>query len=118
MLHRSTGAEGFYPNGGLLIDKQGALYGTTQEGTASQGPTVYKLTPPASGKGPWTITVLHSLVDGNPVGLSFDNQGALYGTTQGMGTVFKLKPPSSGKGPWAETVLTDFAGGCYRDAIL
>jgi uncharacterized repeat protein (TIGR03803 family) len=119
VLHSFTAAEGSYPEGGLLFDKQGALYGATQMGPASQSGTVFKLTPPASGKGPWTITVLHSFtysVDGQiPVGLVFDNQGALYGTTQsggpsGNGTVFRLKPPSSGKGPWTETVLADFAG--------
>ena len=119
VLHSFTGAEGFNPNGDLLLDRQGALYGATQMGTTSQGPTVFKLMPPASGKGPWTITVLHSFSGGAyanlSAGLIFDNQGALYGTAQnggpsGKGMVFKLNPPSSGKGDWTETVPADFAG--------
>jgi uncharacterized repeat protein (TIGR03803 family) len=53
----------------------------------------------------------------NPeAGLTFDSNGALYGTTYfggtlGFGTVFRLVPPASGKTVWTETVLYSFKGG-------
>ena len=128
VLHNFAGSDGAEPGAGLIFDNQGALYGTTQIGGRSQnGSTVFKLTPPLSGKGPWTITVLHSFTGGTDGsqpdgGLIFDKQGALYGTTRGggswgAGTVFKLTPPSSGKGPWTETVLTDFAGASISQPL-
>ncbi len=118
----ADGAGGSTPSGNLVFDAHGALYGTTQAGGKTNSGTVFKLTPPASGKGPWPETVLYQfkgnkdLKDGiQPTGsLIFDKQGALYGmTTNGgrgaSGTVFKLTPPASGDGPWAETVLHEFA---------
>ena len=49
-------------------------------------------------------------------GLTFDSNGALYGTTYfggtlGFGTVFKLAPPALGNTAWTETVLYSFKGG-------
>ncbi len=122
------GTDGATPQSRLIVDAKGALYGTTWSGgTSFQGlagsGTVFKLTPPASGTGPWTETVLHafpaSYSDGvAPVGaLILDASGALYGATSegglpgtGHGTVFKLTPPSSGAGPWTETILYSFNG--------
>jgi len=51
--------DGAYPNGGLVFDKMGNLYGTTASGTtiASYG-TVFRLSPPAAGKAAWTETTL------------------------------------------------------------
>ncbi len=89
--------------------------------------TVFKLTPPASGTGPWTETVLYELKSSvGSIALIFDTQGSLYGTTanggsSNNGTAFKLTPPSasgirpltaaaSGTGQWTETVLHNFAG--------
>jgi len=94
------GADGRSPNGGLVQDPGGNIYGTTQIGPGEffLG-TVFKLSPAHK------LTVLHSfkgLEDGAvPVaGLIRDNGGNLYGTTvknfliqqvQGGG-VFKIKP--------------------------
>jgi uncharacterized repeat protein (TIGR03803 family) len=81
---------------------QGALYGTTREGANAGNGSVFKLTPPAGGGTPWSLTVLHSFTGapdgGNPyAGLVFDRTGALYGTTSaggnsGFGTVFFVQP--------------------------
>lgn len=116
ILHTFIGSDGQQPNGSLVFDQTGNLYGTTSAGGAYGYGTVFKLTP--SPNGSWTQTVLHEFnrTDGaNPEGsLIFDNAGNLYGTTaQGgahysNGTVFKLS--LSAKGSWIETVLFSFGG--------
>jgi uncharacterized repeat protein (TIGR03803 family) len=116
--------DGSHPVAGLIADKQGSLYSTTEYGGTEDSGTAFKLTPPAPGKTAWTETVLHSFCvttvceDGSyPVaGLVFDQQGALYGTTyQGGnstgGVVFKLTPPANGQTNWTERVLHSFTGG-------
>jgi uncharacterized repeat protein (TIGR03803 family) len=109
VLHRfAFGADSGFPAGGLVMDKEGNLYGTTYgNGTAAPG-TVYKVT--KDGK----ETVLHTFKTGSdgdaPMGsLIMDTEGNLYGTTSGnpgdnFGTVFKMTP--KGK----ETVLYRFLG--------
>ncbi len=102
------GADGGIPEGGLILDAKGNLYGTTYGNGAAVPGTVFKL--PPSGK----ETVLHTFRGGkdgeNPAaGLVMDVSGNLYGTTSGigggsLGTVFKVSP--TGK----ETVLWTFKG--------
>jgi uncharacterized repeat protein (TIGR03803 family) len=125
-----TGPGGENPQGNLVFDSGGNLYGTTVNGgisnsnclpSASCG-VVFKLSPPTSNGDPWTETVLYDFcsqsncTDGfNPEsGVIFDSQGNLYGTAyQGgdcshCGVVFELSPPSGGVGLWTETVLYNF----------
>jgi uncharacterized repeat protein (TIGR03803 family) len=124
------GNDGGVPAAGLVMDAQGALYGTTEFGGRNLIGVVFKLTPPRPGTTTWTETVLHNFSynyatgdnDGaNPTaGLLMDATGALYGTTiaggranpsgVGFGTVFKLTP-RAGTTAWTETVLYRFAGG-------
>ncbi len=113
VLH-SFGAtgDGATPVGGLLVDKSGALYGTTYAGGSAGDGTVFKLTP--SGKA-YTESFLYSFKGGSdgsqPTStLVEDASGALYGTTNAggsndLGTVFKLVP--SGK-TYAESVIYSF----------
>lgn len=111
LLHSFAGTpDGEDPYAGLLRDKAGNFYGTTQYGGTNGGfGTIFKLS--AKGK----LTLLHSFAgtpDGvNPLaGLLRDAAGNLYGTTYyggsngGFGTVFKLSP----KGKL--TLLHSFAG--------
>lgn len=116
----TNGTDGAYPNGGLVIDNKGALYGTTNDGGGGGGlGKLFKLTPPPAGKTQWTYTVLHSFGTGNDgrhplAGLVMDNNGALYGTTAHgggygyYGTVFKLAPPATGQTRWTQSVLYRF----------
>jgi uncharacterized repeat protein (TIGR03803 family) len=126
VLHGFTGgSDGFQPNGTLIFDAAGNLYGVTSRGGNQSCPTgcgtVYKLAP--SGGGKWTKTVLYSFSgkDGAfPLGgLTLDSAGNLYGTTwqggdyqscpqNGCGVVFRLKPGRQGQ--WTETVLLAFDG--------
>jgi uncharacterized repeat protein (TIGR03803 family) len=100
---------------GLILDSAGNLYGTTVNGGAASGGTVYELSP---GSG-WAFTLLYSLQSDNPDAygsgsrLTMDAAGNLYGTTvqggqYGMGSVFKLTPAM---GSWTYTSLHDFTGG-------
>lgn len=125
------GSDGAGPEGTLLQDGSGALYGTTLEGGSSRClgglgcGTVFKLTPPAPGRKIWNESRLHVFrggTDGSaPFGsLASDGADALYGTTarggdpacsRGCGTIFKLTPPTRGRARWAETILYAFKGG-------
>src|SRR5258708_8182362 len=106
----SGGADGLQPEGTLVLDTAGNLYGTTQVGGTCCG-VVFKLTHNSDGS--WTQSVLYTFAGGSdgsePVaGLVFDAAGNLYGTTQEgggggcgiirCGTVFELTPNSSGGG--------------------
>lgn len=97
---QSSGGAG--PNAGVVLGKNGALYGTTGAGTASSG-TVFRLAPPAAAGGAWTETTLHTFTGQNGDGANpsggpvIGSNGALYGTTQyggtaNSGTVFEIMP--------------------------
>ena len=106
------------PNGNLLMDATGALYGTAVSGSPYGSGAVYKLTPPQAGATVWTETILYGFGGVNGIapqaGVIADQQGNLYGTTQqggafGQGVVYKLFPPASGQTEWTEQVLHSFA---------
>ncbi len=112
--------DGGQPWAGVVMDKNGNLYGTTSAGgDASCAPihgfcgTAYELSP--NGDGTWTETVLVDFTGDNgltPYGsLILDDAGNLYGTTEaggpnGWGTVFELSP--NGDGTWTQTILHGF----------
>jgi hypothetical protein len=117
--------DGANPNGGLLIDNTGAIYGTTQIGgfdcqhNSNNGcGTVYRLNPPAKQGQPWTRTFLHIFASGADGGvpnggLIFDQSGDLYGTMPaGVGTygaIFRLVAQPDGK--WADHIVYTFTDG-------
>ncbi len=120
VLYTFTGGrDGSAPAGGLLMGKDGSLYGTASQGGANGYGVVFRLTPPAGGSGPWTETTLFSFSGGadggTPLGsLAAGKDGALYGTTQnggaqGLGVVFRLAADAGGTS-WREQVLHAFSG--------
>jgi uncharacterized repeat protein (TIGR03803 family) len=117
VLYTFTGStDGQFPQGGVIFDGSGNLYGGAVTGGSGQGGTVFQLTP---SSGDWNFNLLASLEE-SPEGaqgvetpLAFDSQGNLYGTTHddgqyGLGTLFKLTPTLTG---WTYTDLHDFTGG-------
>lgn len=110
--------DGSGPNGNLVFDSAGNIYGTTEYGGENAFGTVFKLT--YSG-GSWTESVLYSFMGGadgsTPLdGVVMDSAGNLYGTTRfggaqncsdGCGTVFELSPSGGG---WTEKVIYTFQG--------
>ena len=105
------------PFGGVIFDGAGNLYGTTMDGGAYDGGTVFELTPGLGGT--WTETILYNFCSvskcadgGSPyANLIFDAAGNLYSTTsiggaRNGGTVFELTPGADGK--WREKVLHSF----------
>jgi uncharacterized repeat protein (TIGR03803 family) len=114
ILHAfAGGTDGAEPRAGLVEDKAGNFYGTTQlgggNGCAGDGcGMVFRLAPDG------TETVLYRFAENGdglyPSGVIKDNAGNLYGTTEGgAGTVFKLSPDGT------ETVLYSFQG--QRDGM-
>jgi uncharacterized repeat protein (TIGR03803 family) len=121
------GSDGGSPVAGLIFDQAGNLYGTTEFGgnlNCQYGcGVVFELTPDSDGS--WTESVLYSFTGGTDgsqpfAGLTFDQQGNLYGTTggggnskcqglfSGCGVAFELAPNSDGT--WTESVLHAFNG--------
>jgi len=61
---RRNCSDGAAPKGNLIVDTAGNLYGVTQEGGAQNAGTVFKLSPPQSGKA-WGITTLYTFCSQN-----------------------------------------------------
>lgn len=103
------GAVGGNPQGGVVLDAAGNLYGVASY-------SVFELTPGTNGT--WAEKSVHNFAGGSDgaypeAQLIFDKAGNLYGTTSGggshKGTVFELSPGANGT--WTETVLHKFTGG-------
>jgi uncharacterized repeat protein (TIGR03803 family) len=117
--------DGANPNGGLLIDKAGAIYGTTQIGgfdcqhSSNYGCGIaYRLDPPTEEGEPWTRTYLHVFTSGADGslpngGLVFDHYGDLYGTMPGgtgaYGSIFHLVAHPGDK--WTNHIVFNFNDG-------
>ena len=106
-----------WPNGPVLLDSSGSLYGVTSLGGAFNSGAVYKLSPPQS-TGPWTESILFPFGGGSqssgitPVGnLLFDSLGNLYGVAESggasqLGVAYELSPTT---GSWTQYVLFNFS---------
>jgi uncharacterized repeat protein (TIGR03803 family) len=99
VLHSFTcGSDGCIGWAGLIMDRNGTFYGTTQfGGLPSNGGTVFEL---KLQGGIWTESVLYSFIYSpnhfSAASLLLGKHGTLYGTTVGnnrnAGMVFKLRP--------------------------
>ncbi|MGA8735846.1 MAG: choice-of-anchor tandem repeat GloVer-containing protein [Terriglobales bacterium] len=125
VLHRfAGGTDGGNPNGALVFDSKGALYGTTQIGGDLQGECspngcgeLFKVSPPVTKGGIWSEKVLHRFtgLDGAApaAGITFGGNGDLYCATAAggggnfpSGTVVQLVPHANGT--WTAHILHSF----------
>jgi uncharacterized repeat protein (TIGR03803 family) len=141
ILYNFTGnggnGDGWTPNGGLVMDSTGNLYGTTIYGGYGDYGTVFELSTPTLSNPFWSESILHNFADDGIDGFSpsggmvMDGQGNLYGTTlsgglasdgpasqgpdgpvyeSGVGAVFKVAPSGTRAAPAGiETVLYSFS---------
>jgi uncharacterized repeat protein (TIGR03803 family) len=108
--------DGSTPEGGVLLGKNGNIFGTTPRGGANGSTyggygTVFELAKPEHAGDPWTESVLYSFEannnGGGPIGVLIqDGRGNLYGTA--LPVAFELSPPSTEGAAWTETSLYNF----------
>jgi uncharacterized repeat protein (TIGR03803 family) len=130
MLHIFNEKDGAQPVAGVVFDKAGNLYGTTDAGGMYGWGTVYRMTPPTKKRRRWTEEVLYSFDPSNDnivrpdSPLTLDGLGNIYGTTEfggdlncqpsfGCGVVFELSPPSlpgATLAAWTYKTLYEFQG--------
>jgi hypothetical protein len=124
------GNDGQSPNGNLVLDTAGNVFGVTWSGGGNGCGgdgcgTAFELSPVENGR--WVERVVHRFAGGSdgyvPSFLTLSATGKLYGTTfrggsgsacdgngyLGCGTVFELSPNS--RGGWSERTLYNFHGG-------
>jgi uncharacterized repeat protein (TIGR03803 family) len=115
VIHRFR--DGVEPNGTLVLDKAGNLYGTTHAGGSKNAGTIYELIRQKQGE--WIGRTLYLFKDGrdgrSPIGIVFDAAGNIYGATtfggeighiSSDGTIFELVPVGNGR--YREKVLWTF----------
>ena len=120
---------GANPQGPLIADASGNLYGVAQFGGNHPFGVVFRLSKDSHGT--WITTVLHSFEGGTTDGigpeggLTLDNAGNLYATTllggaSGCGIVFQLSAGAHDK--WTEKILYNFLAsqndGCWPVGTL
>jgi len=124
---------GSSPQGPVIFDSAGNLYGTTALGgdlncQAGFGcGVIFELSPRAETGGAWNYAALRAFQGGDdgidPTGyIVFDSAGNLYGTTQSGGqtnggTVYRLSRAASGGPAWMESVLHRFTGSNGDGAV-
>jgi uncharacterized repeat protein (TIGR03803 family) len=115
-----NGADGAYPNGSLVADAAGDLFGTTQKGGPDNYGTVFEIAKTKHGyaSAPTTLVSFTGADGAYPVGsLIADAAGNLFGTTysgghskkQALGTAFDIAKTKHGYAS-APTTLVTFTG--------
>ncbi len=127
-LVRFNSQTGSHPDAGLIADAAGDLFGTTHNGGAAGGGTVFEIVHSSGIYFNTPVTLVSFSGTNGPVGgLITDAAGDLFGTTAGggtgNGTVFEIQKTPTGYASTA-TTLVSFSGtngstpsaGLFRDA--
>ena len=104
------GVNGYAPQGGVVLDSAGNVYGGTVGGGTQFGGVAYELTP--NNDGSWTYSILANFNGSINASLAIDAAGNLYGTTYAGGShddgeVFEL---TYANGSWTTTTVHSFGG--------
>jgi len=126
-----NGTNGAHPQGSLIFDASGNLFGTTHDGGATNDGTVFAILNTGSGYAstPTTLVSFNGADGSGPLSgsLVIDANGDLFGTTQfggatNGGTVFEITKTGLGYDP-TPTTLVSFngpgspdPGGLFADA--
>jgi uncharacterized repeat protein (TIGR03803 family) len=113
------GTDGGHPQGSLIVDAKGDLFGTTETGGTHDKGTVFELKKTATGYAgtPTTLTIFGNGNGNNPEGSLLANAyGNLLGTTAGggahkVGTVFEITGSGYKTAAAAADVVSPLAGG-------
>ncbi len=109
------GNDGGFPQGGLVADAKGKMYGVTTSDGSDHSGVIFEV---GRKNGAWVETPIYTFAGGSDgsdpqAGLAIDSAGNLYGTTyqggSGYGAVFELSPGK--KKTWDLKVLWTFSGG-------
>ena len=138
IVHKFIGFpyDGYAPEGGLVEDGLGNVYGTTQYGGKYNYGTIFRINPTGNETILYSFAGPNSPEGGEPIyRLAIDGDGNLYGTTQGVpppcygsscGTIFRLNKngklkvlytftgDSNGYGP--NQLVRDASGTLYGTA--
>jgi hypothetical protein len=121
-----SGQDGAGPDGGLIVDANGALCVTTVGGGVFTAGTVFRLTPlprllgigqsPFSGV--WAMAMMARIRLAASLRMQAETCSAQQnlGSSNNAGIVLQLSPPSSSDGNWSESVLWNF--GSEGDGAL
>jgi uncharacterized repeat protein (TIGR03803 family) len=115
------GADGAYPNKGIVRGPDGSLYGTTQ---GLQTGTVYKIRPNGAFKVIHSFPVPYGVYDWPFSGLVLDSAGSVYGSvfydgTYGVGFVYRVDKHDNFTVLYNFTEAIGFVGnGTYEPLIL
>jgi uncharacterized repeat protein (TIGR03803 family) len=108
-----NGSNGSLPAGGLMIDANGSLFGTTELGGSNGGGTVFEVAKSSSGYSSalMTLTNFNGADGATPAGTLIANAaGDLFGTTvnggNGSGTVFEIQNTSLGYASTPTTLVS------------
>ncbi|MDB5333984.1 MAG: hypothetical protein JWP03_5135 [Phycisphaerales bacterium] len=111
-----AGTNGTSPQGSLIMDSSGNLFGVTGHGGVTDDGTVFKV---AAGSNAITtlVSLSSSLTGSSPTGgVVMDSNGTLYGTTtgggaHGVGAVFSAGPVAVWRGNGNAWIANDWQGG-------
>ncbi|MGD0360641.1 MAG: choice-of-anchor tandem repeat GloVer-containing protein [Bryobacteraceae bacterium] len=124
------GTDATNPMNGVILGKDGALYGATERGGPAGDGAVFQLKPPKSAGGAWSEELLYGFAYADPANGYYPStnlvsgpNGTLYGGTSdggdlscapyaglGCGVVYSLTPPTAAGGAWTYAVIEAFDG--------
>jgi uncharacterized repeat protein (TIGR03803 family) len=116
VVHSFNNVDGANPDGGLIRDSAGNLYGAASQGNSGNLGAIFELTPADGGWQELTLHTFNQAGDGvYPIApLTFDASSNLFGAseeggTNNTGAVYELTPTAGGD--WGEKVVYSFANG-------